>query len=586
MSQIAKWIILIAVATAGCASAPATEAAAAPCPVGTQTPAFLVVDPVTTPTGALEADVSIRIAATQGGPGRAIQKGADAGPNGTLVIETQSGAFGVSRIKLLPDTSHRLSINVEFDETTPGPTRNANGICGTQTNRRKLSTTTDQNGTPLVIVQSQALAGGAATPSGGGASPISGPTTVPVVAPTVVAPAGVGSCADAAAFVADVTIPDGSEVIGGSPFNKSWRVRNAGACTWGPTYSVSRTSTSAGFSAPSTAQIAASVNPGDSADLSVPMTAPAAPGQYSASYRLRAPDGTLFGPSLTIAYGVPGAIAPSGCVGAPVIASFTAERLNPTSNQFTLRWGPVSNADRVELDNGIGGVAAPGERSVTIAANKTYRLTAKCGATVTNADIGLTYLAPVAIVSFAGNWVTNFGTMNLTQSGTAVTGSYVNAFGGSNGTVQGTVSGNALNGTYTIGGSGSIQWTINGNTLDGNWNGTNQWCGARVGSAFPSGCGFAGSWIAKVAGNSSCAMNLSQTGTAVSGNYCNGTLNGTVTYAAAGAILTGNWNTGGTGTLKFYLASYNGDNFQGNWNTSNEWCGRRASAALPATCLK
>lgn len=589
MRQEILGIAVVALLAASCGGSAApgapTASAAASCPIGTQTPAFLVVDPVTTPTGALEADVSIRIAAAQGGPGRAIQKGADAGPNGTLVIETASGAFGASKIKLLPDTSHRLTISVEYDETANTGARDAAGNCATQVNRRKLSANTDQNGTPLVIVQSQALAG-AGSGAGSGASPVSGPTITPGAPPTVI-PANTAACADAAAFVSDVTIPDGSDVGASTPFNKVWRVRNAGVCAWTTGYGLVRTSTSAGFNAAEGAPLAAVVNPGDSADVAIGLTSPAAGGSYQAAYRLRAPDGTLFGPSLTVAYNVPGVVAPSGCSGTPVIASFVATRLNPNSNQFTLQWGAVTNADAVEIDNGIGGVASPGERSVTIDANKTYRITAKCGATTANREVALAYIKPVVVVSFAGNWVTNFGTMNLTQSGTSVTGSYVNAFTGGNGTVNGAVSGNTLNGTYTIGGgSGSIQWTINGNTLDGNWGGSSQWCGARSGSAFPNGCGFAGSWIASVAGNTACAMTLTQNGTTVSGSYCNGSLSGNVSYASSGAVLTGNWNTGGTGTLKFYLAGYNGNTFQGNWNTSNAWCGRRASATLPGTCLK
>ena len=265
-------IAALALLLAGCPAAAAPTAA--PCPVGPQAQAFLVVDPVTTPTGALETDISIRIASVQGGPGRAIQKGADAGPNGTLVIETASGAFGVSRIKLLPDTAHRITINVEFDETSNSGARDAAGNCATQINRRKLSANTDQNGTPLVIVQSQALAGGSGpTPvvAGSGSSPVSGPTITPSAPPTVV-PANTAACADAAAFVSDVTIPDGSDVGASTPFNKVWRVRNAGVCAWTTGYGLVRTSTSAGFSAAEGSALTAVVNPGDSADISIALT--------------------------------------------------------------------------------------------------------------------------------------------------------------------------------------------------------------------------------------------------------------------------------------------------------------------------
>lgn len=576
--------VLAALAAAACGGPSAANPSAAPvtaCPASAQTPAFLVVDPVATPTGALEVELGIRIATAPGGPGRAITKGADAGPNGTLVIETASGAFGVSRIKLLPDTTHRVSITVEYDETVAGTTRDATGNCGTQTVRRKLVANADANGTPLIVVQSQALAG---TVAGTSQSPMSGPTVAP---PPTVVPANTGACSDTAAFVADVTLPDRGDVTGGSAQTKTWRVRNAGVCAWTSGYSVLRTSASAGFTAPETAPLAAIVNPGDSADVSVSFTTPAAPGIYEAAYKLRGPDGTPFGPALTLSFRVPGSVAPSGCSGNPVISSFTAERVTPLSNQFTLRWGAVTNADRVELDNGIGGVAAPGERTISISANKTYRLTAKCGANAVSSTVNLVYNIPVAIISFAGTWATNFGTMNLTQSGTSVSGTYVNSFSGGLGTLQGTVSGNTLNGTYNIGAiSGPIQFTINSNTFDGNWGGSNQWCGARTGQTFPSGCAYAGSWIASVERNASCPMTLVQNGTTVSGSYCNGTLNGTVTYGNNYALLTGNWAAGGTGTLKFYLLGYNGDQFQGNWNTTNAWCGRRSSASLPGTCLR
>src|SRR3989304_4012127 len=41
-------------------------------------------------------------------------------------------------------------------------------------------------------------------------------------------------CTNHATFVADVTIPDNSEVGAGTTFTKTWRVGNLGTCTWGP----------------------------------------------------------------------------------------------------------------------------------------------------------------------------------------------------------------------------------------------------------------------------------------------------------------------------------------------------------------
>lgn len=76
--------------------------------------------------------------------------------------------------------------------------------------------------------------------------------------------------------------------------------------------------------------------------------------------------------------------APAACSGMPVIVSFSAA--NPTiklGSSTTINWGPVNNADSVEISPGIGGVATPGSASVSPITTTTYILTAKCG---TNTD--------------------------------------------------------------------------------------------------------------------------------------------------------------------------------------------------------
>ena len=152
--------------------------------------------------------------------------------------------------------------------------------------------------------------------------------------------------------------------------------------------------------------------------------------------------------------------------------------------------------------------------------------------------------------SFAGGWYLNFGTMSIAQNGNTVSGTYVNSFLGSSGTIAGSVIGSTFNGNYTInGGSGAIQWTLGGGgqTLDGNWvnGGAGKWCGARSGQNFAAGCGFAGAWSAKEV-NPTGSLNLTQNGTGVSGTFFNGTyngtLNGSITYSGGQAVLTGKWH--------------------------------------------
>ena len=76
--------------------------------------------------------------------------------------------------------------------------------------------------------------------------------------------------------------------------------------------------------------------------------------------------------------------APVACSGAPVIISFSAANTYDQDGQFDdVELGAVNNADSVEIDQGIGGVATPGSASVSPITTTTYILTAKCG---TNTD--------------------------------------------------------------------------------------------------------------------------------------------------------------------------------------------------------
>ncbi len=198
--------------------------------------------------------------------------------------------------------------------------------------------------------------------------------------------------------------------------------------------------------------------------------------------------------------------------------------------------------------------------------------------------------------NFAGTWYHNFGTMSLAQTGSSVTGSYVNSLLGTSGTVAGTVTGNTFNGTWSIsGGSGPIQWTLasSGQTFDGNFNsGAFKWCGARTGQNFPAGCAFAGAWIANVNGGAG-SLNLTQNGTGVSGTYSNGSSSGTIesgaiSYSGGQAVLTGTWRLSASlsGPFKFYLFGYNDLQFNGNYNTSFAWCGWRSGSSQPSPCLR
>ena len=196
-----------------------------------------------------------------------------------------------------------------------------------------------------------------------------------------------GACMDDAEFVADVTISDGTVLAARQAFDKIWRVRNTGTCTWGPSYQFTLLSGQVMATTPIGVPVTA---PGRSVDLSVPMTAPTAPGTYSSFWRMRNLDGAFFGVTLNVTIRIANGAATT-CAGTPHIESITSSPTTLTAGQSaTLSWGLVSNAESAVIDNNIGGVATPGSIRVTPATTTTYTLTARCGANTRTAQVTIT----------------------------------------------------------------------------------------------------------------------------------------------------------------------------------------------------
>ncbi|HET9590657.1 MAG TPA: NBR1-Ig-like domain-containing protein [Anaerolineales bacterium] len=122
------------------------------------------------------------------------------------------------------------------------------------------------------------------------------PTGSPIVINTFTAvpPLQPVTRCDAASFVSDVTYPDGSLVTRGSPFTKTWRIRNTGTCTWSTSYAIVFVSGEK-LGAPDALSLPSSVAPGQTIDISVNMVAPNADGRYRGNWKLRNSSGALFG---------------------------------------------------------------------------------------------------------------------------------------------------------------------------------------------------------------------------------------------------------------------------------------------------
>jgi len=120
-------------------------------------------------------------------------------------------------------------------------------------------------------------------------------TAEPSAEPTETsAPVPIKLCEDRAAFVADVSLPDGALIKPGEPFRKTWSLRNTGTCTWTEGYSLAfHSGDSVGTYA--SQPLGVKVSPGQAINLSIDLTAPLLHGRYKSYWMLRNSDGFHFG---------------------------------------------------------------------------------------------------------------------------------------------------------------------------------------------------------------------------------------------------------------------------------------------------
>ncbi len=155
-------------------------------------------------------------------------------------------------------------------------------------------------------------------------------TLTPRATSTATVPAPV-STGDAAAWVADVTFPDNTDVTPGQVFVKTWRIQNTGITTWTTDYDLvfvsgERMGTTTEVACPS------SVAPGQQVDISVTLTAPTTVGTYTGYWKMRNATAGYF------EYGVTVVI--------DVVSSLTTATLVPGTTATptpTLSSSPVTN---------------------------------------------------------------------------------------------------------------------------------------------------------------------------------------------------------------------------------------------------
>lgn len=103
---------------------------------------------------------------------------------------------------------------------------------------------------------------------------------------------------DKSTFITDITIPDGTIISPGQSLVKTWRVRNTGTTTWDSGYQLVFVNGEK-MGAPSAVTVPAT-SPGQEINLSINLTAPSTSGEHAGYWRLRNPQGTFFGPTLSV----------------------------------------------------------------------------------------------------------------------------------------------------------------------------------------------------------------------------------------------------------------------------------------------
>jgi uncharacterized protein YkwD len=151
------------------------------------------------------------------------------------------------------------------------------------------------------------------------------------------------NCTNSATFVTDVTIPDNTAIVAGTPFTKTWRVSNSGTCVWGSGYTLSHYSDES-MSAPASVPLPLTY-PGQTADISVNLVAPNTPGTRRGNFVIKNPAGlimkvnedsrlwlvinvTLEAPTATAAAGAPTGSSSAGLVTST--CAFTSDPANIT----------------------------------------------------------------------------------------------------------------------------------------------------------------------------------------------------------------------------------------------------------------
>jgi hypothetical protein len=137
------------------------------------------------------------------------------------------------------------------------------------------------------------------------------------ITPTV----NVAGQAERATYVADVTVPDGTDFNAGATFTKTWRLKNDGSTTWTTAYTLAFISGEK-LGGPDRVNLPLDVAPGATVDVSVNLVAPSTNGTYRGYWKIVNASGQFVNDAVYVEIDVvSGAVAATVTPGGPTATS-------------------------------------------------------------------------------------------------------------------------------------------------------------------------------------------------------------------------------------------------------------------------
>jgi len=175
-------------------------------------------------------------------------------------------------------------------------------------------------------------------------------------------PTNAPGCTNKASFVADVTIPDNTQVNAGASFTKTWRISNAGTCIWASDYTLSYYSEDR-MGAPDSVPLAITY-PGQTLDLSIDLIASNSTGTRRGNFVIKSPEGLIISVDddsrLWLIIDVVGTAAPT-LTSAQVTATTAAVTAIPTNTSISSSGGSTTCAfttDAAKVTEAINAINA------------------------------------------------------------------------------------------------------------------------------------------------------------------------------------------------------------------------------------